>query len=60
VSLNNVTPPELRQISQSLFPLLGTILHPVVRKVYSLEELGAAQDDVLRPGALGNLVIKIA
>jgi len=60
VSLNNIKSNELKQISQALYPLLGKMLCPVVRRVYPLEELGKAQDDVLQAGALGNLVLKVA
>ena len=60
VALGNVKPHELLQISQALHPLLvGSILKPVVRKVYALDQITNAHEDVLRPGALGNIVIGI-
>jgi NADPH2:quinone reductase len=46
--------------STTLHPLLvGSILKPVVRKVYALDQITNAHEDVLRPGALGNIVIGI-
>ena len=61
VALANVKTPALKQIGKSLFPLLSSgLLTPVVRKTYSLDELGQAHEDVLKAGALGNLVVTIA
>jgi NADPH2:quinone reductase len=60
VSLANIKPPELKRIAQSLHPLLGVMLKPVVRRTYSLEGVGEAHEDVLKAGALGNLVISLA
>jgi NADPH2:quinone reductase len=60
MSLANVKPTELKQIAQSLYPALGKMLHPVVRRVYALEDLAEAHEDVLKPGALGNLVVRIS
>lgn len=61
MALFNVSPPELRQIGQSLYPLLASrMLEPVIRTTYTLTELPKAHQDVLKPGALGNLVIHIA
>lgn len=61
VALANASPDDLKRISQALYPLFQQgLLKPVVRKTYSLTEVGLAHDAVLEPGALGNLVIDIA
>lgn len=61
VALANVKTPALKQIGKSLYPLLNSgLLTPVVRKTYSLAELGQAHEDVLKAGALGNLVVTLA
>ena len=61
VALANVKTPALKQIGKSLYPLLSSgLLKPVVRKTYSLAELGQAHEDVLKAGALGNLVVTLA
>lgn len=61
VALANVSAAALKQIAQSLYPLLNSgLLTPVVRKTYSLAELSQAHEDVLVPGALGNLVVTLA
>jgi len=61
VALANVKTPALKQIGKSLYPLLSSgLLTPVVRKTYSLDELGQAHEDVLKAGALGNLVVTLA
>lgn len=57
VSLALIKPDELKRIAKALHPLLGVLLKPVVRRVYELEDIAAAHDDVLKNGALGNLVI---
>ena len=60
VSLANCSPSDKYAIAAKLFPLLVEgKLQPVVRKTYSLNDLARAHDDVLQPGALGNLVISI-
>lgn len=60
VALANVKPEELKLIAQSMNPLLNRgILKPVIRREYRLTELPQAHEDVLQPGALGNLVIQI-
>lgn len=60
VALANIKPAELDLIAKSLYPLLnGGLLKPVIRKVYPLDDVSQAHEDVLKPGAQGNLVIKI-
>ena len=60
VGLANCSPADRAVIAEDIFPLLHAgILKPVVRKTYCLEELACAHDDVLLPGALGNLVVSI-
>ncbi|TDO97484.1 NADPH:quinone reductase [Marinomonas balearica] len=60
VALANVKPNELKRIAQSMKPLFENgILKPIVRKEYLLAELPNAHEDVLKSGALGNLVITI-
>ncbi|MFQ3187306.1 MAG: NADPH2:quinone reductase [Marinomonas primoryensis] len=60
VALANVHPKELALIAKSLRPLFEKgVLKPVVRHSYALTELAQAHEDVLKSGALGNLVIRI-
>lgn len=60
VALANIKPAELDLIAKSLYPLLnGGLLKPVIRKVYQLDDVSKAHEDVLKSGAQGNLVIKI-
>ncbi|QUX97927.1 NADPH:quinone reductase [Marinomonas sp. CT5] len=60
VALANVKPAELALIAKSLRPLLEKgVIKPVIRQSYPLTELAKAHDDVLKPGALGNLVIQV-
>jgi len=60
VALANVKPAELALIAKSLRPLLEKgVIKPVIRHSYPLTELAQAHDDVLKPGALGNLVIQV-
>ncbi|WP_392385705.1 NADPH:quinone reductase [Marinomonas primoryensis] len=60
VALANVQPKELALIAKSLRPLFEKgVLKPVVRHSYALTELAQAHEDVLKSGALGNLVIRI-
>jgi len=60
VALANIKLDELGLIAKSLRPLFDKgLLKPVVRKSYSLTELPQAHEDVLKSGALGNLVIAI-
>ena len=61
VALANVQPHELARIAKALLPLFEKgVLKPVIRHSYALTELGQAHEDVLKSGALGNLVIKIS
>lgn len=60
VALANVKPAELTLIAKSLRPLFEKgVLKPVIRHSYPLTELAKAHEDVLKSGALGNLVIRI-
>ncbi|WCN15316.1 zinc-binding dehydrogenase [Marinomonas mediterranea] len=60
VALANVKPNELKRIAQSMKPLFDKgVLKPIVRKEYSLTELPNAHKDILKSGALGNLVVTI-
>ncbi|MGO3345566.1 MAG: NADPH:quinone reductase [Marinomonas sp.] len=60
VALANTTPTDLQQIAKAMLPQFEKgILKPVIRHCYALSELAQAHDDVLLPGALGNLVIQI-
>lgn len=60
VALANVKPAELAVIAKSLRPLFEKgVLKPVIRHSYPLIELAQAHEDVLKSGALGNLVIRI-
>lgn len=60
VALANVKPEELALIAKALRPLFEKgVLKPVIRHSYALTELAHAHDDVMKPGALGNLVIRI-
>ncbi|MBD5770540.1 NADPH:quinone reductase [Marinomonas colpomeniae] len=61
VALANVKPSELALIAKALRPLFEKgVLKPVVRHAYALTELPQAHEDVMKSGALGNLVIRIA
>ncbi|ETI59728.1 NADPH:quinone reductase [Marinomonas profundimaris] len=61
VALANVQPNELALIAKSLLPLFEKgVLKPVVRHSYALTELAQAHEDVLKSGALGNLVIRVS
>lgn len=61
VALANVQPKELALIAKSLLPLFEKgVLKPVVRHSYALTELAQAHEDVLKSGALGNLVIRVS
>lgn len=60
VALAHIKPAELVLIAKSLHPLFEKgVLKPVVRRTYTLEELPQAHEDVLKSGALGNLVVSI-
>lgn len=60
VALANVKPTELAMIAKSLRPLFEKgVLKPAIRHSYPLAELAQAHEDVLKPGALGNLVIQV-
>lgn len=61
VALANCSDKDRKAITEDLHPLLesGT-LKPVVRAVYSLEQLGRAHDDVVQPGAQGNVVVGLS
>ena len=60
VALANVKPAELAMIAKSLRPLFEKgVLKPVIRHSYPLAELAQAHEDVLKSGALGNLVIQV-
>ena len=61
VALANTKPAELALIAKALRPLFEKgLLKPVIRQSYALTELAQAHEDVLKPGALGNLVIRIS
>ncbi|GAB3486964.1 NADPH:quinone reductase [Marinomonas epiphytica] len=61
VALANVKPAELALIAKSLLPQFEKgVLKPVVRRAYELADLAQAHEDVLKSGALGNLVIKVS
>ena len=61
VALANTKPAELSLIAKALRPLFEKgVLKPVIRHSYALTELAQAHEDVLKPGALGNLVIRIS
>lgn len=61
VALANIKPNELALIAKSLRPLFEKgVLKPVIRHSYALTELAQAHEDVLKSGALGNLVIRIS
>lgn len=61
VALANVQPAELALIAKALRPLFEKgVLKPVVRHSYALTELPQAHEDVLKSGALGNLVIRVS
>lgn len=60
VALANIKPNELALIAKSLRPLLEKgLLKPIIRHTYPLKELAQAHEDVLKSGALGNLVVRI-
>jgi NADPH2:quinone reductase len=60
VALANIKPNELALIAKSLLPLFEKgVLKPVVRHAYELGELAQAHEDVLKSGALGNLVVRV-
>ena len=60
VALANVKPAELALIAKALKPLFEKgVLKPVIRQSYALEALPQAHEDVLKSGALGNLVIQV-
>ncbi|AEF56517.1 NADPH:quinone reductase [Marinomonas posidonica] len=60
VALANVKPAELALIAKALKPLFEKgVLKPVIRQTYELTALAQAHEDVLKSGALGNLVIRI-
>lgn len=61
VALANVKPAELALISKALKPLFEKgVLKPVIRRTYELTELAQAHEDVLKSGALGNLVVRVS
>ena len=61
VALANTKPAELALIAKALRPLFEKgVLKPVIRHSYELTELAQAHEDVLKSGALGNLVIRIS
>lgn len=60
VALANTKPHELALIAKALRPLFEMgVLKPVIRHSYALTELAQAHEDVLKSGALGNLVVRI-
>ncbi|MFT2098951.1 NADPH:quinone reductase [Marinomonas sp. 2405UD66-6] len=60
VALANIKPSELSLIAKALRPLFEKgVLKPVIRHSYELTELAQAHEDVLKSGALGNLVVRI-
>ncbi|TPE55211.1 NADPH:quinone reductase [Maribrevibacterium harenarium] len=60
VALANTSPAQLKEIAQDLYyQLAAGALNPVIRKTYALTELPNAHEDILKPGALGNLVIDL-
>lgn len=60
VALANIKPAELALIAKALRPLFEKgVLKPVIRHSYALTELAQAHEDVLKSGALGNLVVRI-
>jgi len=60
VALANIKPNELALIAKALRPLFEKgVLKPVIRHCYDLTELAQAHEDVLKSGALGNLVVRI-
>ncbi|ETX12116.1 quinone oxidoreductase [Marinomonas ushuaiensis DSM 15871] len=60
VALANIKPNELALIAKSLRPLFEKgVLKPVIRHCYDLTELAQAHEDVLKSGALGNLVVRV-
>jgi NADPH2:quinone reductase len=60
VALANTSPGELKVIAQDLYnQLVAGALNPVIRKTYALADLPKAHEDILKPGALGNLVIDL-
>jgi len=61
VALANVKPAELALIAKALKPLFEKgVLKPVIRRNYELTELAQAHEDVLKSGALGNLVVRVS
>ncbi|RBO86284.1 NADPH:quinone reductase [Marinomonas aquiplantarum] len=61
VALANVKPAELALIAKALKPLFEKgVLKPVIRRTYELTELAQAHEDVLKSGALGNLVVRVS
>lgn len=60
VALANIKPNELALIAKALRPLFEKgVLKPVIRHSYALTELAQAHEDVLKSGALGNLVVRV-
>jgi NADPH2:quinone reductase len=60
VALANIKPNELALIAKALRPLFEKgVLKPVIRHCYDLTELAQAHEDVLKSGALGNLVVRV-
>ncbi len=60
VALANIKPAELSLIAKALRPLFEKgVLKPVIRHCYDLTELAQAHEDVLKSGALGNLVVRV-
>ncbi|MFC3889278.1 NADPH:quinone reductase [Salinispirillum marinum] len=60
MAVMNMTPADHQQTAKAMYPLFAAgLLKPVVRKEYALTELPQAHLDVLKPGALGNLVITV-
>ncbi|MEO9274635.1 NADPH:quinone reductase [Marinomonas sp. 5E14-1] len=61
VALANIKPVELALIAKVLRPLFEEgVLKPVIRHCYDLTELAQAHEDVLKSGALGNLVVRVS
>lgn len=60
VALANIKPDDLSRIAKALYPQFEKgVLKPVIRQSYPLEALAQAHEDVLKPGALGNLVLQV-
>lgn len=60
IALANTQPEDLKRTAKAMLPLFEKkVLNPVISKRYQFEELAQAHEDILHPGAMGNLILEI-